>query len=134
MYAAVFTLPMFTRINNILLAAFLVLSLIDILFFLRPFKIGDIISKGWPVYVFFILAVLATLHDLDWASNKYLEKYWSFLLVPFAMLSDDEMFCRKRNDIFLALIWGSVATLLICYSATIHEIILNRLDANQQFL
>ncbi len=129
----VFTLPMFTRLNNFLLALFLVLCLIDILIFLKSFSLGSIFSRGWPVQMFFLLAILATLHDFDAESLKYLEKYLSFLLVPIAMLSDDETFSKRRNNIFLALVWGSVVTLLICYGATALEMVRDGESLDQLF-
>ena len=123
LYLAVFTLPMYMRLNNIFLAIFLLISLVDILFYIRPLPVRNIVSKGWPVYLFFALAVLATLHSFDMSSFKYLEKYWSFLLVPIAILSDKELYNQKRNNIFKALVFGSVCTLLICYGATIYDMI-----------
>ena len=130
---AVFTLPMFTRLNNILLGAFLILSLVDTIFFIRPVALRSIVSRGWPVYLFFLLAFLAILHDFDMEATKYLEKYWSFLLAPVAILSDYEMFNQRRRQIFLALVWGSVTTLIICYAVTAGDMIANAEAFDQLF-
>ena len=72
---------------------------------------------------FFLLAVLASFHNWEFASFKLLEKHWSLLLVPIAMLSDREMFNRHRQQIFLSLVLGCVVTLLICYGNLAYEMI-----------
>ena len=116
---------MFMRLNNILLGLFLLIGLIDALFFIRPFSLKSIFSRGWPVMVFFLLAILATVQDFDSSSFKYLEKYLSFILVPMAMLNDREEFDRRRTTIFKSLVWGCLATLIICYGSVAYHMIAN---------
>ena len=123
LYLVVFTLPMYMRLNNILLVVFLSLALIDTFFIQRQVSLRDILLRGWPVLGFFLLAVLASFHNWEFASFKLLEKHWSLLLVPIAMLSDREMFNRHRQPIFLSLVLGCVVTLLICYGNLAYEMI-----------
>lgn len=111
------------RLNNIILGLFLFFSIVTSVFLLKSFSIKTILKRGWPVIVFFLLAVLATLHDWDQSSYKYLEKYWSFILVPIAMLSDHKFFNSKRDQIFIALLLGCLATLMICFGNVIYEMI-----------
>ncbi len=123
LYAAVFTLPMYMRLNNIVLGIFVITAILDSMFFLRTFNIKDILSKAWPVLVFFGLSVMASFYEFELASFKLLEKYWSFLLIPMVIIPDRVSFSKRRNQIFLSLLWGCVATLLICYGNVIWEMI-----------
>jgi len=111
------------RLNNILLGLFLAVSLVHSILILRSFNIKAIVSRGWPILVFFLLAVMATWHDWDASSFKFLEKYWSFLLVPMAILSDHKEFHSRGTYIFYALVLGCTATLLICYGNLSYELI-----------
>ena len=126
LYLVVFTLPMYMRLNNILLTVFLLLALIDTFFIQRQGSFRDVLLRGWPVLGFFLLAVLASFHIWDFASFKLLEKHWSLLLIPIAMLSDREMFNRHREQIFMSLVLGCVITLLICYGNLAYEMIKER--------
>lgn len=74
--------------------------------------------------IFFVLAVVGAFYDTTFSNGiKLLEKYWTFLLVPIVILAGKEFYHEKRNGIFLALVWGSVATLVICYGNLIYEMI-----------
>jgi len=52
-----------------------------------------------------------------------LERYWSFLLVPLILSTEEHTDLYKRNQIFKSLALGCVATLLICYGNLIYEMI-----------
>ena len=115
-YLVIFTLPMYTKINNSLLVVFVVLSLIQM--FINPKNITFKTSflNGWPVLGFFMLSVLASFRTTDLQSFKFLENHWSLLFVPVVMLSDKDFYNQRRRGAFLSLLWGSFLTLLICES------------------
>ena len=113
-YLVIFTLPMYTRLNNILLAIFIGLGLIEIFTGRKKLDVRHFLFTSWPVLGFFALSILASFRTFDLQALKYLENHWSLLLIPIVMLSDSQEFFLKRRQAFLALLWGSIVTLLIC--------------------
>ncbi|MCB0457961.1 MAG: O-antigen ligase family protein [Flavobacteriaceae bacterium] len=124
LYMVMFTLPMYIKLNNILLVVFFALFIVE----------GDFISK-WknlkenyalitPLFLIFLLALFASLNPLDSWNIKYLEKYWVLLLMPITMFSTQESYQKHWKNLFTALLWGCVATLLICYANVFYEMIL----------
>lgn len=123
LYLVVFTLPMYMRLNNYLLGLFIIVGLLNIFLFAKNFN-RSVLLRGWPILIFFVLAVVGAFYDTTFSNGiKLLEKYWTFLLVPIVILAGKEFYHEKRNGIFLALVWGSVATLVICYGNLIYEMI-----------
>jgi len=123
LYLTVFTLPMFMRLNNIFLGIFILLGIITIIVEHRFQDISNF-WKSWPVFLFFILAVIGSFYGSElWEGFKYLERYWSFLLVPLVIMGQKDKYGEKRNQIFMALVWGSVATLIICYGNVVYEMV-----------
>ncbi len=123
LYLVVFTLPMYMRVNNILLAAFIALGILNILFVTKKLN-WNVVARSWPVMVFFLLAVAGSFYDTTFSNGfKLLERYWAFLLVPLVLLAEKDYYKEKRDGIFLALAWGSAATLLICYGNLIYEMV-----------
>ena len=115
LYAVVFTLPMYTKLNNYLLGAFLVLGLVE--WAIRP-KLRQNSGRlvvAWPVLAFFLLALLACVRSFSAESLQYLERYWSLVLLPLVFISDARYFYEKRRAVFLALTYGTLATFLLCY-------------------
>ena len=106
---------MFIRLNNYLLGAFLALGILDVLINRRLPVLRENLLRSWPVLVFFLLALLACLRTFGWESLTLLERYWSFLLLPIVLFSRPALFSEKRREVFLALTYGCIATLLICY-------------------
>ena len=123
LYSSIFTLPMYMKLNNLLIGLFIAISLIYTLARLRTLNLKSLILRGWPVVVFFLLAVFSITHELEQESFKYLEKYWSFLLIPIAILSDHQVFNSKRRNIFIALVTGCLSTLIICYGNLVYTMI-----------
>ena len=115
LYAVVFTLPMYTKLNNYLLGAFLVLGLVE--WVVRPNlrQNSGRLAVAWPILAFFLLALLACVRSFSAESLQYLERYWSLVLVPLVFISDARYFNEKRRAIFLALTYGTLATFLLCY-------------------
>ncbi|MBC2838240.1 O-antigen ligase [Robiginitalea sp. SC105] len=122
-YATVFTLPMFMRINNLLLGAFILVAIVGNLRRGLLSKMKRNLIFGLPVVAFFGLAVLGAFRDTSLENLGFLEKHWSLLLVPLAMLPDPQPFMERKRAIFLAFMWGCTATLLICYTQVIWEMI-----------
>ena len=106
---------MYMRINNILLGAFIVFGLAGVVLRWRKYEASPSLYMAWPVLAFFLLAVLASFRSWDLEGFKYLEKYWSLLLVPLVIFLNPKTFSGQRREIFLALLWGCIATLAICY-------------------
>lgn len=123
LYMVVFTLPMYMRLNNYLLGAFIVFGLAHLFLDIKKVNIG-ILKEGWPILGFFMLAIMGAFYGTTFSNGlKLLEKYWAFLLVPIVMLTDKTAYGERRDGIFLSLVWGSMATLLICYGNLIYEMI-----------
>ncbi len=115
LYMAVFTLPMYMRLNNMLLAVFIALAVTDLIYRWRGMEMKQFLIRGWPVWCFFVLALWASFYGGSLAGFHYLEKYWSLVLVPLAILPDYKHFAAHKRQVFLALTWGCVVTLIICY-------------------
>lgn len=111
------------RLNNVLLGIFIVLSLIDIIFVSKKLDFKKYLTYGWPVIGFFALSVLASYRSLEIDNIKYLETHWSLLFVPLLMLSENELYLSNRRGIFMSLLWGCLATLVICYANLALEIV-----------
>lgn len=123
LYLVIFTLPMYMKLNNYLLGIFIVVGLVNVLFTARKFSWTDVLN-GWPILIFFALAIVGSFYGTTFSNGfKLLEKYWAFLLVPIVMLTSKDTYELKRNGVFLSLLWGTVATLLICYGNLIYEMI-----------
>jgi len=124
LYLTVFTLPIFMRLNNILLIAFIVFGALQFFVEPRKFKPKHFLS-AWPVWSFFVLAVLGSFYASESFGNgfKNLERYWSFLLVPFVFMQSKSQFDDKRQQIFMSLVLGCVATLFICYGNVVYEML-----------
>ena len=133
LYATVFTLPMYMRVNNILLGAFILAGIADNFSHLRYRDIKDTLIRALPVLAFFFLAVLGAFRTFSPDGFSYLEKYWSFLLLPLAMLPDMRTFADKERTVFLALVWGCTATLLICNVNVVYEMITRNEPASYFF-
>ena len=119
----VFTLPMYARLNNILLGVYIALGIIAILMNPKPNYLKNV-SRFWPVFIFFILAAIGAFYGTELTNGfKYLERYWSFLLVPLILSTEEHTDLHKKNQLFKSLALGCVATLLICYGNLIYEMI-----------
>ncbi len=114
-YATVFTLPMYIKLNNYLLGAFLFLGLVELGLNTHYRRNAGRLAVAWPVFIFFILALLACLRSWNAESFHYLERYWSLLLVPIVLIADARNFHKKRRYIFLALTYGTLATFFLCF-------------------
>lgn len=123
LYLVVFTLPMYMRLNNYLLGAFIFVAILTLFFNLKKLKF-EILKDGWPILGFFILGIIGSFYGTTFPNGfKLLEKYWAFLLVPLVMLTEKDEYDKRRENIFLSLVLGSAVTLLICYGNLIHEMV-----------
>lgn len=123
LYMVVFTLPMYMRLNNYLLGAYIIVGLLHLFFRIKKINIRTL-KAGWPIFGFFILGIMGSFYGTTFLNGfKLLEKYWAFLLLPLLMLTDKNEYSKRRDDIFLSLVLGSAATLIICYGNLIYEMV-----------
>ncbi len=124
-YLVLFTLPMYTIINNILLVVFFALFIIEGNFKRRFYTIKKNYSLFIPLGLFFMLALFAALNPFEGIGVflKGIEKYWSLILIPITFISCKEEYTKDWKNLFLALLWGCIATLSLCYANAIYEMI-----------
>ncbi|WP_298792856.1 O-antigen ligase family protein [uncultured Allomuricauda sp.] len=115
LYLVVFTLPMYTKVNNGFLVLYIGLRLVEILSNPTKSNIKKILLRGIPVFAFFVLAMLAAFRSWDWENIYYLETHLSLLFVPIVLISESGLDTEKRRKMFLALVFGCLVTLAICY-------------------
>ena len=113
-YLVVFTLPMYTKINNVLLVLYVVIDLIELVLKKERHKNFKYLVSGWPIMAFFGLSLLAAFRSFDTQVFKLLENHWSLLFIPIVMLTNKKEYTQRRHGIFLALSVGTIVTLLIC--------------------
>ena len=113
-YLVIFSLPIYTRLNNILLVLFISMEILGILFAWKRPSLKHILLTSWPVLAFFGLSLLASFRTFDFIALKYLENHWSLMFIPFVMLTNAKEYHSRRREIFLALLGGSLFTLVIC--------------------
>ena len=119
-YLAVFTLPVFIRINNFLLVAWILLCVSEILFISRKWNLKRILVFGWPILAFFVLSLLGAFRTLDFGTLKYLENDLALLFVPVLILAKAESFNERRRMAFLSLVWGTAVTLVVYIAASLY--------------
>lgn len=122
LFLVCFTLPMYTRLNNILLGLFIIFSFV--IAFRGGYKLQlSSLKQFFPVLVFFLLALIASITDSASEFIKQLERYFAFLLIPitFSLLRIEKEKLIKHS--FWGLTIGCIATLMICYFNTFYEII-----------
>lgn len=119
--ASVATLPMFLKLNNILLGLFVFVSLIHLIYQRNSSKFRRLVFLGWPIYSFFILALIGAFYSPGWDSFKYLERYLSLLFLPLILIADSSLYEQRLKSIQNALLLGTLATLLICYVNVVFE-------------
>ncbi|WP_053989929.1 O-antigen ligase [Mangrovimonas sp. TPBH4] len=119
-----FTLPMYMGINNLLLGLFVGVSIIkNLRNNYRDFQSS--LRVYIPLFLFFILALIASVNNTDHFFIKHLEKYWSFLLLPIAFALNGSDIKKLFKYAFNGLVYGCAITLLICYSNIFYEMVTN---------
>ena len=123
LFLVCFTLPMYMRLNNIILGLLLILSLISGIS--KKHKQRPNFLKAYsPVLAFFALAVIASSIGENPSFFKSLERYWSFILIPLAFWISNTNYLKLRRYAFYGLIAGCISTLLVCYVNAIYELII----------
>lgn len=125
LFGTLFTLPMYTIINNILLGLYIVLCLFDGDFKGKWNRIQKNFIWATPVLVLFLLAVVASTINYSGHFFRHIEKYWSFLLLPIVFLSQDNFYSKHKKLIFKGLLSGCVFALVICYINVFYEMLSN---------
>jgi O-antigen ligase len=121
LFLTVFTLPMFIKLNNYFLGALIVIGLIQLFVVRNREGLKRVLLFGWPVYSFFLLAVIGSFYEPSWDSFKYLERYLSLLFLPLILIADSSVYEQRLKSIQKALLFGTLATLLICYANVLFE-------------
>ncbi len=125
LYLVMFTLPMYINLNNILLVSFFGLFVLEGKYIEKFENLKKNYHLITPLFLIFLLALLASLNTIESLGSvfKHLEKYWSLLIIPITIIACKEEYEKLWRNLFIALLWGSVATLLICYANSIYEMI-----------
>lgn len=120
-----FTLPMFTNINNILLVVFFGLFIIEGNFSEKLNELKKNYTLLIPLLLIFLLALQASLNPFESVPIlfKNLEKHWGLLAIPLTIISSRKQYELIWRNLFISLMLGCVATLLICYTNSIYEMI-----------
>ncbi|WP_131811122.1 O-antigen ligase family protein [Aequorivita soesokkakensis] len=123
LYAVLFTLPMFIRLNNIFLVIFFALFILEGGFKMKLDNLKRNYRLMVPLVLIFLLALLAALNLPESVGSvfKNLEKYWGLLIIPITIISCPEEYNKEWRNLFMALLWGCIATLAICYGNAIYE-------------
>mgnify|MGYP006425169403 CR=1 FL=1 len=118
-----FTLPMYMRLNNIILGIFIVSCIINSINKKHVQK-PNFLKAYTPVLAFFALVVIASSIGENPSFFKFLESYWSFILTPVAFWLWDPDYLKLKKYAFYGLLTGCIITLLICYVNAIYELII----------
>lgn len=122
LYASVFTLPMYIKLNNILLLGFILVGLIEFCVNFKKKDFRNFLISGWSVYLFFLLAIMGSFYKSETflMGVKNLERYWSFLIIPLLILSNSNRYPKLIGKVMTSLALGCATTLLICYAHAIY--------------
>lgn len=129
----VFTLPMFTQLNNYLLGAFVIFGLLEMVWRKDLRQQLKLLPYAWPVISLFILALMACIREWNWDSWYNLERYWSFVLLPLVLVSDYKTVSKNRRNIFLSLLYGTLITFLLCYGNLFYRMAIYQEPLNHVF-
>lgn len=125
LFLVVFTLPMFTQLNNYLLGAFIGIGIIQILVSPQKREKIKLLGVAWPVLALFLLALFSCLRGFEVENFRSLERFWSLLLLPVVLISDSENMNKKKRQIFLALLYGTLAAFLLGFGNVIYRMLQN---------
>jgi O-antigen ligase len=125
LYLTLFTLPMFTQVNNYLLGAFIGIGIIQILVSPEKRERIKLLGVAWPVLSLFLLALFSCLRGFEVENLKSLERFWSLLLLPVVFISDSENIYKKKRQIFLALLYGTLVAFLLGFGNVIYRMVQN---------
>lgn len=125
LYSTLLTLPIFTKLNNYLLGAYIIIGLIQILVSADQRSKIKGLGVAWPILGFFLLALFACIRSFEMESLKSLERFWSLFLIPVVVISDAENMYKKKRQIFLALMYGTLAAFLLGFGNVIYRMVQN---------
>ena len=116
---------MFTQLNNYLLGAFIGIGIIQILVSPEKRERIKLLGVTWPVLSLFLLALFSCLRGFEVENLKSLERFWSLLLLPVVFISDSENIYKKKRQIFLALLYGTLVAFLLGFGNVIYRMVQN---------
>ena len=125
LFLTLFTLPNFTFVNNVFLGLYM--SVV----FLKNWKsmgkrtVWLNLKLALPLFLFFLLSVIASFNGAIDPPLSNLERYWSYLLIPMAFLVQEDFYRKNKNIIYNGLLFGCAFTLLLCYGNVIKEMYMN---------
>jgi len=111
------------RINNILLLVFFALFVLEGGYKEKWERLKANYTFALPLFALFALAIVAALNHPEKDIFRYLERYWSFVAIPIVVIASKEYQGKASYHLFRGLLWGCVATLLICYGNVIYEMV-----------
>jgi O-antigen ligase len=116
---------MYTNLNNILLISYFGLFVLEGRFREKLNNLKSDYHLITPLALIFLLVLMAAINPVEsiGAVFKHLEKNWSLLIIPVTIIACKDEYAKIWRNIFSALLWGCVATLLICYGNVIYEMI-----------
>jgi O-antigen ligase len=126
LYLVLFSLPMYMRLNNIALGFFFAFFILEGQYKNKWINLKKYYSYAIPLFALFLLAFIAAVNHPNQSIFKYLEKYWSYLIIPIAIISSSDYDGEKGKKLYVALLLGCVATLLICYGNVIYEMVVGK--------
>ena len=126
LYLVMFTLPMYTNLNNILLVTFFGLFVIEGRYKEKYNNIKNNQVLFIPLLLIFLLPLFASLNPFEDTTTlfKHLEKNWGLIAIPITIVSCKYDYQKIWRNLFTALLWGCVVTLLICYGNSFYEMII----------
>lgn len=124
LFLVVFTLPMYMVVNNVFLGLYIILCLFDGNFTEKRKNLKNNYKLLIPIVLFFCLALIASINNTESFFLKHVESYWSLLLIPFVVSIQSQFYKKSKDIIFKGLVYGSTATLIICYINVFYEMIL----------
>jgi O-antigen ligase len=130
LFLIAFTLPMYMRVNNIVLAVYIFVVLSEAIYKRKNIFKKKVLLRSIPLISFFFLAVIASLSTENIIDIKYLEKYWIFLLIPVVFISQTHFYYKYKEAIYKGLILGVLCTLFICEFNAVYEVIVNKEPLN----
>ncbi len=117
---------MYMNLNNIILVSYFGLFVIEGRFLEKRENLKKSYHLLLPLFLIFLLPLFAALNPYEELGTvfKHLEKHLGLLIIPITIIACKEDYEKLWSNLFTALLWGCVATLLICYANSIYEMVI----------
>lgn len=117
---------MYMNLNNILLVSYFGLFVIEGRFSEKKENLKKNYHLLLPLFLIFLLPLFGALNPYEGFETvfKHIEKHIGLLIIPITIIACKDDYEKFWRNLFTALLWGCVATLLICYANSIYEMII----------